>query len=107
MQVAPADVLVWMGPAIGPDVFEVGEEVRQAFMQQDPAAISAFKPIGQVGKWLADLWLLARQRLNALGVTSIYGGGLCTYTDSERFYSYRRSGQTGRMSGLLWLLPKN
>ena len=107
MQEAPADVLVWMGPAIGPDAFEVGEEVRQAFMQQDPAAISAFKPAGQVGKWLADLWLLARQRLNALGVTSIYGGGLCTYTDSERFYSYRRSGQTGRMSGLLWLLPKN
>lgn len=107
MAVNPEDILVWMGPAIGPAAFEVGDEVRLAFMQQDPAAELAFKPAGTSGKWLADLWLLATQRLNAIGVTAIYGGGLCTYSDAERFYSYRRSGQTGRMSGLLWLMPKN
>ena len=107
MAVNPEDILVWMGPAIGPAAFEVGDEVRQAFLQQDPAAESAFKPAALSGKWLADLWLLATQRLNAIGVTAIYGGGLCTYSDAERFYSYRRSGQTGRMSGLLWLMPKN
>lgn len=107
MAVNPEDILVWLGPAIGPAAFEVGDEVRQAFLQRDPLADAAFKPSGQPGKWLADLWLLARQRLNAIGVTAIYGGGLCTYTDAERFYSYRRSGQTGRMSGLIWLQPKN
>ena len=72
-------------------------------MQHDPAAASAFQPSGNAGKWLADIYLLARQRLNAVGVHAIYGGDLCTYTDAERFFSYRRDGQTGRMASLIWM----
>ena len=99
----PADTLMaWLGPAIGPARFEVGDEVRSAFVGKQAQAATAFVP-GVDGKWLADLCQLARLRLNALGVSRIYGGGLCTYSDPERFYSYRRDGVTGRMGTFIWI----
>lgn len=101
MQVPPDEVIVWMGAAIGPDAFEVGAEVRDTFIARHPQSISAFKPHQQ--KWLADIYALARIRLTACGVRDVYGGGLCTYTDATRFYSYRRDGVTGRMATLIWL----
>ena len=96
------DVRVWLGPAIGADAFEVGDEVRQAFMQDMPEAEQAFR-ISRPGHWWADIYILARQRLQRQGVTAVYGGGLCTYTDEARFYSYRRDGRTGRMASLIWM----
>lgn len=96
------DLLAWLGPAIGPTAFEVGEEVRQAFIAYDAAAAVAFVP-SPSGRWLADIYHLARLRLQRLGVNQIYGGHWCTYNDSERFYSYRRDGVTGRMASLIWL----
>lgn len=96
------EVMAWLGPAIGPAAFEVGEEVRAAFVGRDSAAAEAFIPAGG-DKWLADIYQLARQRLAASGVTRVYGGDLCTFSDSERFYSYRRDGQTGRIASLIWL----
>lgn len=98
----PAEILAWLGPAIGPECFEVGDEVRTAFVERDAAAALAFRPHG-AGKWLADIYLLARQRLQAAGVTSVSGGDLCTVSDPSRFFSYRRDGQTGRMASLIWL----
>lgn len=102
MQVEPADLFAWLGPAIGPDAFEVGDEVRERFLTLDPGATAAFRPSPQ-GRWLADLYRLARRRLNGLGVKEVSGGGFCTYTDAERFYSYRRDGETGRMATVIWL----
>ncbi len=100
---APAQqLLAWLGPAIGPAAFEVGAEVRDTFVAQDARAASAFTP-GADARWFADLYRLARQRLAACGVTAVYGGGGCTFRDSERFYSYRRDGITGRMATLVWL----
>lgn len=104
MGIPSAQVLAYLGPAIGPRAFEVGPEVREAFTAQDPAAASAFAPQAN-GKYLADLYLLARQRLALVGVTHVYGGGECTYRDAERFYSYRRDGATGRMASLVWIDP--
>lgn len=95
-------VLAWLGPAIGPQAFEVGDEVRAAFLAHDPAAAVAFAPHGP-GKWLCDLYLLARQRLAARGVRRAWGADFCTATDQDRFYSYRRDGRTGRMASLIWL----
>lgn len=100
--VAGGELLAWLGPAIGPQAFEVGAEVRATFVAHDPAAGSAFRSKGD-GKFLADIYLLARQRLAGLGVTAVYGGGLCTVADRDRFYSYRRDGATGRMASLVWL----
>ena len=99
---AAHDIIAWLGPAIGAQAFEVGAEVRAAFMQHDPTAAVAFQP-SATGKWLADIYLLARQRLNAVGVQAIFGGEYCTYSDAQRFFSYRRDGQTGRMASLIWL----
>ncbi len=99
----PSEVLCWLGPAIGPSAFEVGDEVKTAFVTKDPQAALAFAPSPHAGKWLADIFLLARQRLLAAGVTQIYGGGVCTVSDPSRFYSYRRDGQTGRQASLVWL----
>lgn len=99
----PAQVLAWMGPAIGPAAFEVGEEVRQAFLQQDAGADAHFRPSPNAGRWLADIYGLARLRLAAAGLAAIGGGDLCTVSDSARFYSYRRDGQTGRMASVIWL----
>ncbi|MDX1451215.1 MAG: peptidoglycan editing factor PgeF [Oleiphilaceae bacterium] len=96
-------VLAWLGPAIGPDAFEVGGEVREQFCARDDAAEAAFQSCGS-GKYLADLYLLARQRLKAVGVNAIYGGGHCTFTESDLFFSYRRQGtESGRMASLIWL----
>lgn len=99
---AEGEILAWLGPAIGPDAFEVGDEVRDAFLAADSGAESAFKPSPN-GRWLADIYTLARRRLQAAGVNGIYGGGFCTFSDSQRFYSYRRDGRTGRMASLIWL----
>lgn len=96
-----AQLLAWLGPAIGPAAFEVGEEVRQAFVQDDPATGEAFVA-GRPGHWLADLYALARLRLARAGVTAVYGGDLCTCNDPTRFYSYRREPVTGRMASLIW-----
>jgi YfiH family protein len=98
----PARLIAWLGPAIGPQAFEVGEEVRAAFMAGDPAAAIHFHP-GRAGRWLADLAGLARRRLMQCGVASVHGGGACTVSDRARFYSYRRDGVTGRMAALAWL----
>ncbi len=99
----PADqVLVWLGPAIGAQAFEVGAEVREAFIAQHPQAAEAFRPSHNAGKFMADIYQLARIRLAARGVTAVYGGDFCTYND-PRFYSYRRSAQAGRFASLIWL----
>ena len=98
------EVLVWLGPAIGPQKFEVGEEVYKIFTDFLPQAAEAFKLIDNK-HWLADLYLLARQRLANQGVTSVFGGNFCTYSEPERFYSYRRDKVTGRMASLIWLEP--
>ncbi|GAA4503206.1 peptidoglycan editing factor PgeF [Pseudaeromonas paramecii] len=103
MGVPGEQLLAWLGPAIGPKAFEVGDEVRAAFLARDPAAVAAFHP-HVPGKWWADLPLLARQRLASVGVGQVSGGDLCTHSDAQRFYSYRRDGQTGRMAGLIWLM---
>ena len=98
----PDELMAWMGPAIGPEIFEVGDEVRDAFINYLPQAEQAFKQTIS-GHWLADIYLLARQRLEQKGVTHLYGGSFCTYTEKERFYSYRRDGKTGRMASLIWM----
>jgi len=95
------ELLVWLGPAIGPDCFEVGVEVRDAFVQKSAAFMTAFKQQSN-GKWLADIYQLARIELAMLGIDKVYGGGFCTVTEQERFYSYRRDKQTGRMATLIW-----
>ncbi len=102
MNVQPGDLLAWLGPAIGPRCFEVGDEVRNAFVAESPAADLAFVS-QQPGKWLCDIYLLARQRLQGMGVAAISGGGSCTVSDGERYFSYRRDGVTGRMASLIWL----
>ncbi len=98
----PADVVACLGPAIGPEAFEVGSEVRSAFMEKDLNAEEAFRPAGHPDKWLGNLYLLARQRLAAAGCHRVSGGDYCTYTDQARFFSYRREGVTGRMATLIW-----
>ena len=99
----PAPTLMaWLGPAIGSAKFEVGDEVRAAFVAQQQQAEAAFTD-GAEGKWMANIYVLARLRLQALGISRIYGGELCTYSDPERFYSYRRDGATGRMGSFIWL----
>ncbi len=96
------ELLAWLGPAIGPESFEVGPEVRAAFVQHDAQAVQAFHAARE-GKYLADIYLLAHLRLQRLGVAAVYGGGFCTVTESARFFSYRRDGATGRMASLIWL----
>jgi polyphenol oxidase len=103
LPVAPQRLLAWLGPAIGPEAFEVGEDVRQAFVASDPAAASCFRAGNVAGKYYADLFALARRRLAAAGVSRVYGGGISTHADPTRFYSYRRDGVTGRMIALIWL----
>lgn len=101
-QASPANIFAWLGPAIGPAKFEVGEDVRQAFIAQDAAAAAAFTVKGD--KYLADIYHLARQRLHRAGISMIYGGERCTVSESEIFFSYRRSGVTGRLASLIWLI---
>lgn len=103
MSVDPVDVSCWLGAAIGPCCFEVGEEVRAAFINQNPTDAIAFTE-GAKDKWLADLYQLAKLRLRRAGVTQIFGGDLCAACDSKRFFSYRRDkGVTGRMASLIWI----
>lgn len=101
----PKDIVVWMGPAIGPTAFEVGEDVLQAFSSQTPAVLSqAFNPISaNPGKYLANLYLLARDRLHSVGIEQIYSGDFCTVNDSANFFSYRRDKKTGRFASLIWI----
>lgn len=98
----PGQLLAWLGPAIGPGAFEVSDDVRNAFVKFDRRAKNAFVPIAD-HQWLANLYLLAQQRLSKLGVSAIYGGGYCTVTQYQQYYSYRRDGQTGRMASLIWM----
>lgn len=97
------DLLAWLGPAIGSQAFEVGGNVREIFTAHDAASEADFRPSYNAGRWFADIYGLARRRLRATGVPQICGGGLCTFTDAERFYSYRRDGATGRMATLIWM----
>lgn len=97
----PHMVMAWLGPAIGPKAFEVGEEVMQAFVAEQAAAVDCFTQVDE-RHWLADIYALARLRLQMVGVRDIYGGDHCTYTEGGKFYSYRRDGQTGRMASLIW-----
>lgn len=104
MGCAPEALLAWMGPAIGPAAFEVGPEVRAAFVAQDAGHAAAFAA-GQGDRWMADLFSLARRRLERAGLApeAIFGGGVCTVSDPARFFSYRRDGRTGRMGAFIWL----
>jgi purine-nucleoside/S-methyl-5'-thioadenosine phosphorylase / adenosine deaminase len=97
-----AQLLAWLGPAIGPEAFEVGGEVREAFLARDGGSMEAFRP-SPGGRWLADIYALARRRLAQSGVGYVGGGGCCTVGDPARFFSYRRDGETGRMASLIWL----
>jgi len=99
-----AALLAWLGPAISPVVYRVGNEVRDTFMAHDRRAAAAFSVL-EDGSWHADLYRLARQRLEDCGVTAVYGGGRCSYGEPERFFSYRRDGTCGRMASLIWLSP--
>jgi YfiH family protein len=101
LQVPPGELLAWLGPAISQRYFEVGEEVRNAFLAAGPKAARAFVANAR-GRWQCDLYALARGRLAALGVTRIHGGLWCTYADSGRFFSYRRDRRCGRMAALIW-----
>ena len=105
MRTAPDTLLAYMGPAIGPKAYEVGADVRETFLCGDAGAQQAFAAHAS-GKWLANLYLLARQRLNRLGVKNIHGRNFCTYTEAGRFFSHRRDGNTGRMASLIWLETK-
>ena len=102
LQSPPEEMLAWMGPTIGRDAFEVGGEVREAFVSRDASAAAAFVP-GSAGKFLADLYALARLRLARAGVHAVYGGGHCTFHEPDRFFSYRREKRSGRMGAFIWM----
>jgi len=102
MQADPRDIVAWMGPAIGPAAFEVGPEVREAFVAADADASDAFRP-HTPGKFMADLYALARRRLARAGVHSVHGGGFCTVSEADRFFSYRREKASGRMGAFIWI----
>jgi polyphenol oxidase len=102
LDVDASRLMAWLGPAIGPEHFEVGDEVRAVFVAREPESARAFAANAR-GRWQCDLSALARRRLIALGVTQIFGGPWCTFADPARFFSYRRDGRCGRMAALLWL----
>lgn len=97
----PGDVMVWLGPAAGPEAYEIGADVFHAFVDRDAGAAEAFVPT-RPGHWRVDLYALARRRLAAVGVSEVFGGDECSITDATRFYSHRRDGRTGRMASLIW-----
>lgn len=102
---APSSIIAWLGPAIGPQQFEVGEDVKQAFSDIDVQSAAAFIPsIPSGSKYLADIYSLARLRLQAAGIHAVYGGDHCTVSEKQQFFSYRRDGITGRMASLVWLI---
>ncbi|MEG5264720.1 peptidoglycan editing factor PgeF [Pseudomonas sp. JDS28PS106] len=102
LDTASSNILVWLGPAIGQQSFEVGAEVRDAFTDSHPETAQAFLPSVNAGRFMANIYMLARLRLAAHGITAVYGGGFDTYTD-PRFFSYRRSARTGRFASLIWI----
>jgi polyphenol oxidase len=102
LAVAPHELMAWLGPAIGPAHFEVGPEVQAQFVSGDPGAASAFVA-SDGGRFMADLYALARQRLARIGVERVYGGGECTFRQADRYFSHRRDGRTGRQATLIWL----
>lgn len=103
MDCLPDTLLAWLGPAIGSDAYQVGDDVRDAFLASDERYALAFLP-DNLGRWTANLCCLARVQLNLLGVKAVYGGRYCTYTDKDKFFSYRRDGGvTGRMASLIWI----
>lgn len=106
LRIAPERLMAWLGPAIGPEHFEVGAEVREALVKGDLGAEAAFAPNGR-GRFMSDLGALARRRLAALGIGRIYGGGQCTYAERDRYFSHRRDGVTGRQATLIWLESTN
>ena len=103
MQTPASDLIAWLGPAISQAAFEVGDDVRDAFTAADRHVASCFEA-NERGRWRADLYALAHQQLTRSGVKKVHGGGLCTYTDSTRFFSYRRDGDTGRMVSFIYRL---
>jgi len=105
LRVEPERLIAWLGPCIGPTAFEVGEEVRAAFVAQDALAAQHFLPGETPGKFLCDLYSIARQRLLAIGVTDVSGGEYCTFTQSDLFFSHRREARTGRMAAFVWIAP--
>lgn len=105
MRSAPGDLVAWLGPAAGPQAYEVGEEVRSAFVERACSAASAFTAT-RPGHWLCDLYALARQRLAAVGVNTVNGGGRCTIREPTQFFSHRRDGRSGRMASLIWIEPR-
>ena len=102
MRVPGERLVAWLGPAIGPAAYEVGDEVREAFLSRDPASASAFAA-ARPGHWMLDLYAVARQRLAGQGVSRIHGGGYCTFSDRERCFSYRRDRTSERMAAVIWL----
>jgi hypothetical protein len=102
LPVPPARLMAWLGPAIGVEHFEVGAEVRETLLRSDPGAAEAFMPNAR-GRFMADLTLLARRRLRTLGVERVFGGDQCTFAESDRYFSHRRDGTTGRQATLIWL----
>ena len=102
MPVSREQLLVWLGPAIGPDAFEVGEEVKAAFLEQGAVYQTAFTPASK-NTWRMNIYQAARVQLGMLGIEAVYGGNFCTYSDAERFYSYRRDKVTGRMASMIWM----
>ncbi len=100
----PGELLAWLGPAIGPACFEVGDEVREVARRRNPELVQAFRPVNaKQGHWWLDIYRAARILLASLGVRFVAGGGYCTVSSAERFYSYRRDGRTGRMASLIWI----
>lgn len=97
-----SDIVAWLGPAIGPAAFEVGAEVRDEFLQRLPGSAACFVSSANAGRYMADLYALARLALAEAGIMQVAGGGLCTYSDFDRFYSYRRESSTGRMASVIW-----
>lgn len=102
LAIEPSQIIAWMGPAIGPRHFEVGDEVRTALLDAEEGVVQAFTPNSR-GRWQCDLYAIARRQLEAVGVRDVYGGGSCTYADPVRFFSYRRDGRCGRMAALVWM----
>ena len=102
---APSKIVAWMGPCIGPNAFEVGEDVRDAFIKQDARAAAHFSPRSTPGKFLCDMYSIARLRLTAMGVDEVTGGDYCTFHQRELFFSHRRNPLTGRMAAFVWIDP--
>ena len=105
MDTPPDRLMAWLGPAISQRAFEVGGEVRSAFVDKDPGADDCFKP-KDAGKFMADLYALARRRLDAVGVRAVFGGDRCTWSEPEAWFSYRRDGQCGRMGAFIFQRPE-